>query len=155
MLSQLLSRIASVTKTMTTIKAPQCQRWCYTHSRTWAVKCAWASNHCSACPECDRKCSWCARGQKTVVMRKPYSDMRIPTGTTSPTTSPSTSTPPASEVCPKCGTMQPHGKVSCCGVGGTWFNKCGRIDDPNFEHTYADGLTACKGTLVADRTLRY
>ena len=77
MLSQLHSSIASAMTTMATTKAPQCQRWCYANKKPWTVKCAWLTNDCSACPECDRKSSWCARGQKTVVMCKPYTDLSL------------------------------------------------------------------------------
>ena len=77
MLSQLLSHIASVKGTMVTTKAPRCQRWCSAKKLQWKVKCAWATKDCSACPECNRKCSWCARGQKHVVVCKPYSDLSL------------------------------------------------------------------------------
>ena len=47
-------------------------------------------------------------------------------------------------VCPKCGTNKNSGKVSCCIGGGAWFKKCG-ADSSKFEHTWTDGVEACKG----------
>ena len=47
--------------------------------------------------------------------------------------------------CPRCGIVQASGKRSCCARGGTWFNKCGNADDAEFEHTWVDGVEACRG----------
>ena len=51
--------------------------------------------------------------------------------------------------CPKCGTTK-KGKVSCCANGGSWFEKCGDPGDPQFEHTWDDGVNACKGKYALD-----
>ena len=58
----------------------------------------------------------------------------------------SASTPPIT--CPKCGATN-LGKLSCCFRGATWFKKCGDVGDPNFEHTWFDGIQACKGKLTS------
>ena len=46
--------------------------------------------------------------------------------------------------CPVCGTMSTSGTRSCCAPGGAWFQKCGYADDPDFEHTWTEGIQACK-----------
>ena len=46
--------------------------------------------------------------------------------------------------CPKCGVIPNSGKLNCCAVGGAWSGECGDDGDPNFEHTWADGVRACK-----------
>ena len=55
----------------------------------------------------------------------------------------STPTATLNPVCPKCGTKT-NGKRSCCLRGGTWFNKCGNPGDAKFEHTWFEGIQACK-----------
>ena len=56
---------------------------------------------------------------------------------------PSTTITATSVLCPKCGAFKKDGKSSCCAPGGAWFKKCG--DGPRFQHTWADGIDACKG----------
>ena len=55
---------------------------------------------------------------------------------------------PSSNDCPKCATNKKSGTHSCCARGGSWFNKCGDISDPKFDHTWSEGVEACKGTLA-------
>ena len=43
--------------------------------------------------------------------------------------------------CAQCGKIK--GSPSCCGKGGSWFQKCGRNNDPKFEHTWGEGVKAC------------
>ena len=57
----------------------------------------------------------------------------------------------ASNTCPKCGIHKTSGKRSCCLRGGTWFNKCGNPGDAKFEHTWFDGMNACKSEFTSDR----
>ena len=45
--------------------------------------------------------------------------------------------------CPKCGTTK-KGQESCCGRGGSWFQKCGDPGDTSFEHDWDEGIDACK-----------
>merc|ERR1712224_1191878 len=47
-------------------------------------------------------------------------------------------------VCPKCGTIGKSGKMSCCGRGGSWFRNCGSAGNSNLEHTWFEGIRACK-----------
>ena len=47
-------------------------------------------------------------------------------------------------VCPKCGTVKKSGKRSCCARGGGWFKNCGDVGDMKFDHTWAEGIQACK-----------
>ena len=52
-------------------------------------------------------------------------------------------------VCSKCGTTRQSGKRSCCARGGAWFKKCGDVGDTHVDHTWAEGVIACKGKLWA------
>ena len=57
--------------------------------------------------------------------------------------------------CPECSIIKRSGKHSCCARGGSWFKKCGDASDPKFNHTWAEGVEACKtfasAGWVADR----
>ena len=46
--------------------------------------------------------------------------------------------------CVKCATNY-AGKRSCCARGGAWFKNCGDTGDAKFNHTWAEGIRACKG----------
>ena len=37
---------------------------------------------------------------------------------------------------------------SCCFRGGSWFKKCGDPGDSRFEHTWSQGLQACKSKFI-------
>ena len=52
-------------------------------------------------------------------------------------------------ICSKCGIIKKSGKISCCAPGGAWFNHCG--SGVNVEHTWFEGLQACKGNITAYR----
>ena len=45
--------------------------------------------------------------------------------------------------CSACGTFKKSGKVSCCARNGSWFGRCGNVDDPRFDHTWMDGIRVC------------
>ena len=47
-------------------------------------------------------------------------------------------------VCPKCGTIKKSGKRSCCARDGAWFKNCGDGDDTQFDHTWTEGIQACR-----------
>ena len=47
--------------------------------------------------------------------------------------------------CSKCGSTKQSGKQSCCARGGAWFENCGDVGDTQFDHTWAEGIQACKG----------
>ena len=49
--------------------------------------------------------------------------------------------------CPKCSNTKKSGRRSCCARGGAWFKNCGDADDIMFDHTWAEGIQACKGRL--------
>ena len=55
----------------------------------------------------------------------------------------------AAYTCPKCGKVN-SGKASCCGNGGAWFEKCGDLGDDKFDHTWTEGLDACKGVDLGE-----
>ena len=52
----------------------------------------------------------------------------------------------SSNECPKCGTTKKSGKRSCCARGGAWFKSCGDAGNKQFDHTWAEGIQACKHT---------
>ena len=50
-------------------------------------------------------------------------------------------------VCHKCGTIEKSGKHSCCGRGGSWYKNCGAAGSANSDHTWHEGIRACKARL--------
>ena len=46
--------------------------------------------------------------------------------------------------CSKCAILKHSGKLSCCSRGGTWFRNCGDAGDSKFDHTWSEGMEACK-----------
>ena len=63
-----------------------------------------------------------------------------------------TATTASSDVapCPKCGINGKTGKTSCCHRGGSWHKKCGNAGDPNFDHTWTEGLSVCLSAIQAE-----
>ena len=57
---------------------------------------------------------------------------------------------PVATACSECGTSKKTGELSCCVRGGDWFKNCGNPGDTKFDHTWAEGIEACKGKLVTD-----
>ena len=57
---------------------------------------------------------------------------------------PSGATTIAVVVCPKCGTIEKSGKMSCCGHGGSWFRNCGGAVSTKLHHTWYEGIQTCK-----------
>merc|ERR1711934_1145418 len=55
-------------------------------------------------------------------------------------------------ICFKCGTIKKSGKLSCCARGGSWFKNCGDNGDSNFEHTWVEGVQACKSPRLTEST---
>ena len=45
--------------------------------------------------------------------------------------------------CPECGTTK-AGKLSCCGLGGSWFSKCADEVNGKFAHTWGEGMRVCQ-----------
>ena len=60
--------------------------------------------------------------------------MKTPSGMTTITVS----------VCSRCGTIAKSGKPSCCGRGGSWFKNCGGAGNTKLDHTWYEGIQACK-----------
>ena len=58
-----------------------------------------------------------------------------------------TTTAMVSRACLKCGATKKSGKRSCCAPGGAWFKNCGDAGDIKFDHTWTEGVQACKSTL--------
>ena len=48
------------------------------------------------------------------------------------------------KACSKCGVSKKSGKQSCCAPGGAWYKNCADEVDANVDHTWADGIQACK-----------
>ena len=48
--------------------------------------------------------------------------------------------------CATCRTIKKSGLLSCCARGGAWFKKCGDAGDVQFDHTWAEGVQACKSS---------
>ena len=46
--------------------------------------------------------------------------------------------------CSKCGTIPKSGKMSCCARGGSWFKNCGGAGNTKLQHTWYEGIQACK-----------
>ena len=76
-----------------------------------------------------------------------FQNMYLRTETDTPD-KPDTPTPTGSGTCPKCGLNKKSGKRSCCANGGAWEKKCGDAGDSKFDHTWFQGLQACKSTLM-------
>ena len=57
--------------------------------------------------------------------------------------------------CVECGTSKKSGKRSCCARGGAWFRNCGDVGDRRFDHTWVEGIQACKdsASLISVATL--
>lgn len=56
-------------------------------------------------------------------------------------------------VCPKCTPIKKSGIKSCCGRGGSWFQNCGTTDNIKLEHTWYDGIQACKARGQSKATM--
>ena len=61
-----------------------------------------------------------------------------------------TTTPTNKPTCPICGHFK-NAQVSCCAPGGAWHNKCGGSLRAFSEHTWKEGINACKGKLTTHR----
>ena len=77
----------------------------------------------------------------------------VRSGTTTTPLAVPTSTP-VNSICSKCGSLKRSGKRSCCARGGAWFKNCGDAGDTQFDHTWAEGMKACKSRLWRDLFLR-
>ena len=56
-----------------------------------------------------------------------------------------------SSVCLKCGTIAKSGKSSCCARGGSWFKNCGSAGNAKLDHTWSEGIRACKTRSEMER----
>ena len=55
-----------------------------------------------------------------------------------------TSTTTYRGACPRCGTFEKSGRVSCCAPGGAWFKNCGAVGNRNVDHRWFEGVDTCK-----------
>ena len=58
-----------------------------------------------------------------------------------------------SSVCSKCSTIAKSGKSSCCGRGGSWFRNCGSAGNVKLDHTWYEGIQACKTWAQSKRSI--
>ena len=54
-------------------------------------------------------------------------------------------------VCPKCGSIEKSGKMSCCGHGGSWFENCGNTGNTKLDHTWYEGIQTCNTRAQSKR----
>jgi len=47
--------------------------------------------------------------------------------------------------CLTCGLIKKTGKLSCCARGGSWFGDCAATANADVQHTWYEGVQACKG----------
>ena len=59
------------------------------------------------------------------------------------------SVPNSGSRCAECGTIKKSSKRSCCASGGSWFANCGDAGDTKFDHTWVEGIQACKGFVTS------
>ena len=63
-----------------------------------------------------------------------------------------TTTAIATPSCSKCVTFKKSGKksgkLSCCAPGGAWSKNCGNPGDSEFDHTWLEGIQACKSKFI-------
>ena len=52
--------------------------------------------------------------------------------------------------CLNCAAAKESGKRSCCARGGSWFKNCGDAGDTKVDHTWAEGIQACKSGTCTD-----
>ena len=50
----------------------------------------------------------------------------------------------SSDTCTKCGINKKSGRHSCCARGGAWFKNCGDAGDTHVDHTWTEGIEACR-----------
>ena len=50
----------------------------------------------------------------------------------------------ANMMCPNCGMFKKSGRASCCAPGGTWYKNCGGTGENKFDHSWFEGVEACK-----------
>ena len=58
-----------------------------------------------------------------------------------------------SSTCSKCGIIKKSGKLSCCGRGGSWFGNCGSAGNTKLDHTWYEGLQACKAQRQSETVI--
>ena len=73
----------------------------------------------------------------------------VQSGSTAPELAISTSRV-GSPACSACGLIKVSGKLSCCARGGAWFKRCGDDGDTKVEHTWLEGIEACRSKLTRE-----
>ena len=57
--------------------------------------------------------------------------------------------------CPKCGTFKKSGRVTCCAPGGAWYKNCGGAGNKDVDHSWLEGVEACKCKFTVDGCSRH
>lgn len=73
---------------------------------------------------------------------------------TDPVVTASLTTPSNNSKCLKCGVMKKSGKRSCCTRGGAWYKSCGDVGDSSVDHTWFEGIQACKDFVSLTLTVQ-
>ena len=82
------------------------------------------------------------------VTRRPLLERELVVHT--PTIASVSTSPFNTPTCPKCGTFEKSGRVSCCAPGGAWFKNCGGAGNRNVDHRWFEGMQACKRKFKAN-----
>ena len=52
--------------------------------------------------------------------------------------------------CPKCSMFKKSGRTSCCAPGGAWYKNCGGARNRKSDHSWFEGVQACKRKFKAN-----
>jgi len=72
--------------------------------------------------------------------------VRPPIRPANPPANPPAIPPSRTNICSECAILKKSGKSSCCAPGGSWYNNCGNVGDRSFDHTWVEGIQACRKT---------
>ena len=114
--------------------------------------CKQSQSSCRECVQANSLCGWFTNDRlvdncKMITWRDKGRQYLTQTNVDEcppPTTS---TTTPIPRECSACGRNKKTGQLSCCFRGGAWFKNCGDPGDAKFDHTWFEGIKACKGKL--------
>ena len=136
-----LERAAAVVLSSTTVRAcPQCGiidskhgiHSCCAQGGTWFRRCGHDQNFDHTWAEGVEVC----KGEITA-----------PTITSPPINRSINSRSMIAKTCSKCGINEKSDKRSCCAPGGAWFKNCGSARNRTIDHTWVEGVEACRGNF--------
>ena len=56
----------------------------------------------------------------------------------------------STKACLKCGVFKKSGRASCCAPGGAWYKNCGGYGNKHVDHSWPEGMKACKCKFKAN-----